>query len=100
MLSVDDLHEDGDGDEEKAVKVIFIEFVKLCEYMEGVISLQHTAADAAMTAPGQVKVCEDTLAHWRDNLASVARLDQPRPESTNEANIIKLYRSVLHLMHK
>jgi hypothetical protein len=41
MLTMNDLNEVGDIEQYRAIKVMFIEFAKLCQYMEGVFSLHH-----------------------------------------------------------
>ncbi|KAL1983144.1 hypothetical protein VTN96DRAFT_474 [Rasamsonia emersonii] len=101
MLTPEDLAENGDGDEDRAVKVVFLEFVKLCQYMEGVLSLQHPSSTTTTTMAGkilseQVRVCENTLQNWLDHLAPEARrLDQ----SFSRPGIATLYRTVLHLIY-
>lgn len=97
MLTPDDLAESGDGDEDRAVKVVFLEFVKLCQYMEGVLSLQHPSSMAGRILSDQVSVCESTLQHWLDHLALEARRLDSGPD---RAGIATLYRTVLHLIYK
>lgn len=74
MLTLDDLREDGDSEDDQTVKEIFIDFVKLCQYMEGVLSLPHNIATEPGSLPEQIDLCEETLQHWRLNLVPSARL--------------------------
>lgn len=100
MLTLQDLEENGDGDEDRAIKEIFLEFVKLCQYMEGVMSLQHTSAVAGKILPDEVRVCEHTLQHWLDNLTPEARRQEERIVHSSRSGVALLYRTVLHLIYK
>jgi hypothetical protein len=95
MLTLPDLEEDGDSEDDRAVKAVFVEFVRLCQYMEGVLSLPHSVAATEESVLLQIGLCETTLAHWKENLAPVAR----RSEETKR-DLCTLYRNVLHLIYK
>ncbi|KAL1968256.1 hypothetical protein VTN77DRAFT_2091 [Rasamsonia byssochlamydoides] len=101
MLTPDDLEESGDGDEDRVVKAIFLEFVKLCQCMEGILSLQQLQPStmAGKILSDQVRVCENTLQHWLDNLAPEARRQEDSINSTDRASMATLYRTVLHLIY-
>ncbi|GJN86150.1 hypothetical protein PLIIFM63780_009727, partial [Purpureocillium lilacinum] len=54
MLTTADLAEEGDDDNDRQVKAIFIEFARLCQYMEGVLSLPNNVTAAANSLPDQI----------------------------------------------
>ncbi|KAL6872086.1 fungal-specific transcription factor domain-containing protein [Trichoderma novae-zelandiae] len=99
MLTLDDLREDGDSEDDQTVKVFFIEFVKLCQYMEGVLSLPHNIATEPGSLPEQINLCEETLQHWRLNLVPSARLHEEYGMDFEKRGICTLYRALLHLMY-
>ncbi|KAH8817384.1 fungal-specific transcription factor domain-containing protein [Xylogone sp. PMI_703] len=99
MLSLEDLREDEDTPEEIAVKEMFVEFVKLCQYIEGVLSLRYSPAAAARATQDQVKVCDDALKSWLSNLPASARRQEEPLNMTGHVNIATLYRSVLRQLY-
>ncbi|GFP59081.1 cutinase transcription factor 1 beta [Trichoderma asperellum] len=99
MLTLDDLKEDGDSEDDRTVKEFFIDFVKLCQYMEGVLSLPHNMATAAGSLPEQISLCEETLQHWRLNLVPSARLHEENSRDFDKRGICTLYRAILHLIY-
>ncbi|KAH0524367.1 hypothetical protein TsFJ059_006891 [Trichoderma semiorbis] len=99
MLTLDDLKEDGDSEDDRTVKEFFIEFVKLCQYMEGVLSLPHNIATEPGSLEEQIGLCEDTLQHWRLNLVPSARLHEEYGRDFDKRGICTLYRALLHLMY-
>ncbi|PON24374.1 cutinase transcription factor 1 beta [Trichoderma gamsii] len=99
MLTLDDLKEDGDSEDDRTVKEFFIEFVKLCQYMEGVLSLPHNIATAAGSLPEQISLCEETLQHWRLNLVPSAKLHEENSRDFDKRGICTLYRALLHLIY-
>ncbi|KAL6872556.1 fungal-specific transcription factor domain-containing protein [Trichoderma longibrachiatum] len=99
MLTLDDLREDGDSEDDQTVKEFFIEFVKLCQYMEGVLSLPHNIATEPGSLPEQINLCEETLQHWRLNLVPSARLHGDYGRDFDKRGICTLYRALLHLMY-
>ncbi|KAL7947521.1 fungal-specific transcription factor domain-containing protein [Trichoderma barbatum] len=99
MLTLDDLKEDGDSEDDQTVKGFFIEFVKLCQYMEGVLSLPHNITTAPGSLPEQISLCEDTLQHWRLNLVPSAKLHEEYARDFDKRGICTLYRALLHLMY-
>ncbi|KAJ5814848.1 hypothetical protein N7474_006625 [Penicillium riverlandense] len=74
MLTLADLDEEGDSEDGRAVKAVFVEFVRLCQYMEGVLSLPHSVAATEESVQQQIGLCETTLAHWKENLAPYHRV--------------------------
>lgn len=102
MLTMDDLKEVGDTEQDRSIKIMFIEFVKLCQYMEGVLSLQHptvTISTGGVTQE-QVILCDETLQFWVDNLAPEAKCQEEPLDVTGRPNIATMYRALLHLMHR
>ncbi|RFU75565.1 cutinase transcription factor 1 beta [Trichoderma arundinaceum] len=99
MLTLDDVREDGDSEDDRTVKEFFIEFVKLCQYMEGVLSLPHNIATAAGSLPEQISLCEETLQHWKLNLVPSARLHEEYGRDFDKRGICTLYRALLHLIY-
>lgn len=93
ILCIEDLEEDGDSDQDKAIKTIFIELIKLCQYMEGVLSLRLVPA---CSSGEQVQICDFTLQKWLSNLPSEARLDT----RIDRGPLANLYRSLTHLIYK
>lgn len=100
MLEIEDLSEFGDNSADRSVKMIFIEFVKLCQYMEGVLSLQHTLPAAENNRPEQLRICEETLQSWLDNLVPDAKRQEEDLDPDGQVAIVSLYRTVLHLIYK
>lgn len=96
-LTALDLEEEGDSVEDRVVKAVFVEFVKLCQYMEGVLSLPLATADSARE---QVGLCESTLHHWVSNLSPAARLRDRPALGGDESSIPTLYKILLHLVYK
>lgn len=100
MLTIGDLQELGDDEEESDVKLMFVEFVKLCQYIEGVLSLRHFDLTTAAGPPDQVKVCEDALQRWVNNLPPEARRQEQNMRSAGQFNTATLYRAVVHAAYK
>ncbi|KAJ5520822.1 cutinase transcription factor 1 beta [Penicillium fimorum] len=100
MLTIDDLHEPGDDEDQLAVKAMYIEFLKLCQYMEGVLSLRHDIVFVEGRPPDQVKVCDETLQLWLENLPHVAMRQEPNMADDGGVQISALYRAVLHSAYK
>ena len=97
LLSTADLEEEGDCAEDFAVKAIFIEFLKLCQYMEGVLSLPLATSESVQQ---QISLCESTLHSWLSNLNPAARLREDPTIGVREGGISTLYRTLLHLIYK
>lgn len=97
LLTNSDLEEDGDSDNDRAVKAMFIDFIKLCQYTEGVLSLPLAASDSL---PEQTALCDKALEHWISNLDPVARRDQHAAVGDDHGSVAALYRGVLHLVYK
>ncbi|KAF7550495.1 hypothetical protein G7Z17_g5671 [Cylindrodendrum hubeiense] len=97
LLTIADVEEEGDTDEDRAVKEIFIEFTKLCQYMEGVLSLPLATVDSIHD---QIELCESTLSHWFANLSPAARRLEDVPIKGFKNTVQIVYNSLLHLIHK
>jgi hypothetical protein len=95
-----DLQESGDGEDESAVKTMFIEFVKLCQYMEGVLSLRCATTATTAATLEQIRVCGDELQSWLQSLPPVARRQEESISNGENASIATLYRAVLHQLYK
>jgi len=100
MLTMDDLQEPEDDEMQYTVKLMFIEFVKLCQHMEAVLSLQHDVRHTEDPPPDQVRVCDEMLHTWLDNLPPSARRQEPGLSNIGKINIASLYRAVLHAAYK
>ncbi|KFZ04035.1 hypothetical protein V502_10464 [Pseudogymnoascus sp. VKM F-4520 (FW-2644)] len=96
ILTMEDLQEPEDDEMQYAVKLMFIELVKLCQYIEGVMSLPHDVMPSEDVPPDQIKVCDETLHHWLENFPPAARRQEPGLLSIGKVNIAALYRAVLH----
>lgn len=97
LLTLADLEEEGDSAEDLTVKAIFAEFLKLCQYMEGVLSLPFSTADSLQQ---QVALCDSTLESWMAHLNPVARLDHDLTAGVEARTISTMYRDLLHLIYK
>ncbi|KAK4078430.1 transcriptional regulator family: Fungal Specific TF [Purpureocillium lilacinum] len=95
MLTTADLAEEGDDDNDRQVKAIFIEFARLCQYMEGVLSLPNNVTAAANSLPDQIALCETTLDRWLENLVPEAQ----RRDARETRDTCALYRAVLHMIY-
>lgn len=93
MLNMEDLEEDGDTDQDNAIKPIFVQLIKLCQYMEGILSLQLVPTSSLSE---QIQICDFTLQKWISNLPPEAHLDG----NPDKGPIARLYRSLLHLIYK
>lgn len=94
LPSADDLEERGDTEEDAKAKIIFADFVRLCQYMEGVLNLTLTPADSLGR---EIDVCRTALQHWFDNLSVISRRDT---EEAPGHDVPTLYRCLLHLFYK
>lgn len=97
---MDDLQEPEDDEMQYAVKLMFIELVKLCQYIEGILSLRHDVMPSGEAPLDQIKVCDETLHHWLENLPPAARRQEPGLLDTGKVNTAALYRAVLHAAYK
>lgn len=98
MLVLDDVVEEGDTELDLEVKAIFIEFAKLCQIFEGIVTLRYTSASTSdVEPPTQLKVCEDALEHWIQSLPPPAkRQDHLQTSVSGRIETGKLYRAILH----
>ena len=100
MPILKDLQEPGDNEDESAVKTMFIEFVKLCQYMEGVLSLRHATTTTTAATLEQIRVCGGGLQSWLQSLPPVARRQGESVSFGNNSSITTLYRAILHQLYK
>jgi hypothetical protein len=100
MPILKDLLESGDDEDDCAVKAMFIEFVKLCQYMEGVLRLRHATTTTASVSLEEVKQYRDALQSWLQSLPPVARRQGESASIGDNANITTLYRATLHQLYK
>ncbi|CAK7203082.1 hypothetical protein SEUCBS139899_005811 [Sporothrix eucalyptigena] len=116
LPTVADLAEEDDTDDDLATKAIFADFLKLCHYVEGVLSLAYVT-EANDASPGadkishEVALCQSTLANWAANLSPPSRRTETvavagaseenisREGSPAPGSIPFLYQTLLHLMH-
>ncbi|KAJ9615918.1 hypothetical protein H2200_001995 [Cladophialophora chaetospira] len=96
MLVLEDVLEEGDSQQDIEVKTIFIEFVKLCQIVEGIITLRSSGSATDVAPPDQLKVCEDALARWLQSLPFPANRQDHMPTTSENANIVTMYRTILH----
>ena len=97
MLTTDDLEEEDDTDDDRMVKAIFVDYAKLCYYMEGVLSLSLATPDSI---EHQFGVCESTLRNWINNLHPASRRDNSGLIQPSHGSIPLVYRTLLYLVHK
>ncbi|CAG9990058.1 unnamed protein product [Clonostachys byssicola] len=96
QLVLADLQEEGDEQDDLNVKAIFVEFAKLCQYMEGILTLPLASSE---TLPKQLELCRKTLAHWYTHLNPVALRCMTRDIDEESVGVLALYRGVLHLIY-
>ena len=96
MIVLDDLLEDNDSEQDIEIKTIFIEFVKLCQIVEGIITLRYSGSTTDVTPPDQLKVCEDALEHWLQSLPPQAKRQDHLPTLPTTAGVTIMYRTILH----
>jgi hypothetical protein len=100
MLTSEDLRETGDREQELSIKQLFIELVKLCQYMEGVISLRYSTGLATQVTPDQLKVCDEALQLWLQNFSAVAVAQATSLFLEDSPNIAALYQAILRQLYK
>ncbi|KAI1411830.1 hypothetical protein F5Y13DRAFT_190833 [Hypoxylon sp. FL1857] len=98
LFQLSDLVEEGDSDDERTAKAIFTEFIKLCQYMEGVLSLSSMPKSSSPEA--QISLCDSTLRHWLGNLDPAARRGHTSGANSEQDSISTVYRALLHLIFK
>lgn len=99
MLTIEDLTEERDTPEELAVKNMFIEFAKLCQCIEAILSLQYSTPSDDGSSREQFDICERSLESWFHHLPQVAQKSNS-VNSRGSHDIITLYRSILHAAYK
>ena len=90
----DDLAEAGDSPDDVAVKALFIEFAKLCHYMEGVLSLPLASQESL---PQQITICQEVLDRWNENLQPAI---QRATQGGEHGRVVPLFSTILKLMYK
>ncbi|KAF2017920.1 hypothetical protein BU24DRAFT_490994 [Aaosphaeria arxii CBS 175.79] len=96
ILTPADLEEEDDTEIDNLTKAIFVDFTKLCHYMEGVLSLAFAPQD---TLKDQITVCETTLHNWKANLSAPSRRDADGTVQMTHGSIALVYRTFLHLIY-
>ncbi|KAF4468201.1 cutinase transcription factor 1 beta [Fusarium albosuccineum] len=96
LLTAEDVEEEGDTEDDRAIKAIYIDFIKLCNYMEGVLSLQFVTSNPT---GNEVRVCESTLQNWASNLSSASKRAEEETSSLSSGTIPLLYQTLLHLIY-
>lgn len=98
MLTLEEVAENGDTDEDLEIKTMFIQFIKLCQYMEGILSLHISESTSSEALQQQIDLCENTLQRWMAHLPDAAQASQlsRRPREI----ISSTYRAVLHMIYK
>lgn len=89
MASVE---EDGDEQEQRNIKALFLEFVKLCLLMEGII---HTPS---LPEPSEhIAMHISALSEWQNKLPPLA---QRQTAANNAGTTYDLHKCVLHMIYK
>ncbi len=99
-LTIDDLRESGDDESELSVKLLFMELVKLCQYMEGVLSLRYSTGLDTRITPDQLKVCDEALQSWSQNFTAVSATQDNSMPLNDGPNITALYQAILQQLYK
>ncbi|KAK9465570.1 fungal-specific transcription factor domain-containing protein [Lipomyces arxii] len=97
-LAIGDLVEPGDGEHEITLKMLFIEFVRLCQCMEGVLNLHKPGSAAGNNLTEEIRICSTALETWYENLAQEARRNEEASIDGSE-RVIDFYRSLLHALY-
>lgn len=92
MMDMVDLEEDGDTEEQRSIKAIFIDFARLCWIMEDVM-----AATVSPMSSHYRDTCASTLSDWHRSLTQPARV-QSKADGTNR--IQTLYHIVIQMIYK
>ncbi|EXJ67275.1 uncharacterized protein A1O5_09288 [Cladophialophora psammophila CBS 110553] len=96
MLVLEDVKEEGDSEQDLEIKAIFIEFVKLCQIVEGIVTLRYSSSVTDAAPPDQLKVCEDALEHWMRSLPPQAKRQDHLQAVSGNIGVAAMYRAVLH----
>ena len=92
MIDIMDLEEAGDTDEQRSIKVLFLDFSRLCWIMDDVIT-----ATASSISPDYRDSCITALSDWRRSLAQPA---QYQGKASNENKTSTLYYIVTQMIYK
>ncbi|KAJ3535260.1 hypothetical protein NM208_g7209 [Fusarium decemcellulare] len=96
LLTAEDVEEEGDTEDDRTIKTIYIDFIKLCNYMEGVLSLQFVTLSPT---GNEVCVCESTLQNWASNLSTPSKRAEEETTSLKSGGIPLLYQTLLYLIY-
>jgi hypothetical protein len=96
LIVLEDILEEDDTEQQIEIKTIFIEFVKLCQIVEGIISLRYSGSATDVARPDQLKVCEDALSRWMMSLPPQAKRQDHLPTMYDRASVPTMYRTILH----
>ncbi|OAL34069.1 hypothetical protein AYO20_06717 [Fonsecaea nubica] len=96
MLVLGDVKEEGDSEQDLEIKAMFIEFVKLCQIVEGIVTLRYSSSATDTTPPDQLQVCEDALERWTRSLPPQAKLQDHLQTVSENMGVATMYRAILH----
>ncbi|OQV09366.1 Fungal specific transcription factor domain-containing protein [Cladophialophora immunda] len=96
MLVLDDVREEGDSEQDLEIKAIFIEFVKLCQIVEGIVTLRYSSSVTDAAPPDQLQVCEDALERWMRSLPPQAKRQDHLQAVSGNIGVATMYRAILH----
>ncbi|KAK1621660.1 fungal-specific transcription factor domain-containing protein [Colletotrichum phormii] len=97
LLTVGDVGEEGDTDEDGVTKAIFVDFSHLCYHIEGVLLLSSLQPGPVAD---QVKLCEISLQQWKEHLNAASRRTRFENHDDGESEASITSRVVLHLAYK
>lgn len=97
FLGLDDLHEDGDTENDALVKAMFIDLTKLCSVMEGSLSLTRLASERRGDG---IDVCLRELRHWDACVTTASQRGRCSDSAPGVGHIPHLYRALLYLLRK
>ncbi|KAK1674954.1 fungal-specific transcription factor domain-containing protein [Colletotrichum godetiae] len=98
LLTIGDVEEEGDTDEDRVTKAIFVDFSHLCYHIEGVLSLS-SLQPGPLAVADQVKLCEISLQQWKEHLNAASRRTRFENHDDGESEASITSRAVLHLAY-
>ena len=96
MLVLDDIVEENDSEQDLEVKAMFIEFVKLCQIFEGIVTLRYSTSGTDAAPPDQLRVCENALEDWIRSLPAQAKRQEHLQTMSGNLGVATMYRAILH----
>ncbi|KAJ5291880.1 hypothetical protein N7478_001131 [Penicillium angulare] len=92
-----DLEEVGDDDEQRSIKAVYIDLLRLCQCAEGVLSLSTAASGHDID---QVELCERMLQRWVSNVTPTVGPPHESYPDLGKQSIAIMYRIILELTLK